>query len=98
MPPFGTMLRAWRLRYSFCPSRNCFIRVQDRSHGFCVEIVPPVLKLLANGKGEYRVIPMGQGDELFDLSPAMRMIRKVKRPIELFLDDSGQMLGASHAD
>jgi hypothetical protein len=92
LPPFGVMLRAYRLRFSFARSRNCFIRVQDQSSGFLVEIVPPDLKYMQQSSGEYRVIPMGQADRLFGLSPAMRMIRRVKQPIRMLLDEGGNLV------
>lgn len=92
MPPFGVVLRAFRLRWSYSEIRKCFIRVQDRP-GDCwqVEIVPPELKYLTKGAGEYRLIEMRQADRLFDLSPAMRMIRRVKHPIQMLLNDSGEL-------
>ena len=88
--PFGTMLRAFRLRWCYVRSRDCFVRVQDAKKGWTVELAPNKLSDLTNGsKGTYRVLDEAEAEKIFSLSPKLRCIRKVKRAFVLTLDDNG---------
>jgi hypothetical protein len=87
--PFGSMLRAIRLRWCYVPSRNCFVRIQDSKKGWKVELATNSLSDLSNGKGLYRDLDPNEAEKLFKLSAKLRCIKTVKRAFVLQLDDNG---------
>lgn len=87
---FGVYLRAMHLRYFYVPSRNCFIRIQDRpGSGWDVEIVPPKLACLTMKGGDFLILE--SVEQLFRLSPALRIIRRVHKPLTFILNDAGEL-------
>ena len=91
-PVFGTMLRAWRLRFAYVKSRNCFLRASDLGKNFLIELCPNDSSMIPNAvKGRlYRV--MDDAEKHFELSPVLRSIKAVHKPFTLILDDDGEIV------
>jgi hypothetical protein len=86
--PFGTMLRAARLRFVYVDRWNAFMRTTDHGDKFLVELRPNDVKQLKGGEGvKHRVVD--DAESLIRLSPVLSAIEEIDRAFDLILDDCG---------
>jgi len=90
--PYGTMLRAARLRFVYVKRWNAFMRTSDLGvNFFLVELRPNDPKLLnGNTTTKYRIVD--DPDALIKASPALSAIKSVTKPLDLILDEHGNKL------
>jgi hypothetical protein len=90
--PFGTMLRAARLRFEYVDRLDCFIRISDKGAHFLVELRPNNVRLLNDGgKGKlYR--NLSDPEKVIAMSPVLMKISAVNEPVDLLLDNSGEIV------
>ena len=90
--PFGTMLRAARLRFYYVDRLDCFIRISSVGKNFLVELRPNNVALL-DGYGKQLYRDISDPEELISLSPVLSMIKSVKKPIDMILNEQGERCG-----
>lgn len=91
--PFGTLLRATRLCWEHVPQRCMFMRTSDDGPDcFLVELIPDtrtdLLKPGPSGR-KYRIVE--DAEAVIALSPVLRAIKRLKKPLQLKLDDNGEL-------
>lgn len=90
-PGFGSILRGLRLGYGWSSKHGCFIRISDAGHLILIQLAPPRQIPTSRRKDNPTHRCWWDEPEVLDLCTPLANIRSVKRPLEFYVTQEGEL-------
>lgn len=90
-PGFGSVLRGLRLGYGWSANHGCFIRISDAGSLVLIQLAPPRQIPTSRKKDNPTHRCWWDEPEVLDLCAPLANIRSVKRPLEFYVTQEGEL-------